>query len=105
VPLKCVGYNQELRDDLVAAVDTWIADGSPGKPRNPKVKVKKEERSSVVPSRLRSPSRVKSEPESSDEDILFSDDGNEPLGAQEDWEFVPPPVTKSGRAVRRPGRY
>jgi hypothetical protein len=106
VPIQCVGYNRELRDDLVAAVDTWIAEGSPGAfgKRKKETTIKRETRSPPT-SRLRSPSRVKSEPEESDEDILFSDDDNEPLDAQEDWEFVPPPVTKSGRAVRQPGRY
>jgi hypothetical protein len=106
-PMQCVGYNPELQDDLVAAVQKWHAAGCPGKSNPNKTKktsVKRESRSPFT-SRLRSPIRVKSEPESSDEEITLSDDDQEPLDAQDDWSFVPPSITKSGRAVRQPGRY
>jgi hypothetical protein len=73
LPLKCTGYNRELQDDLVAAVDAWIAAGRPGARGNPSnrrgASAKSESRSPSI-SRLRSPKRFKSEPESSDEELV-----------------------------------
>jgi hypothetical protein len=105
VPIKCTGYKRELQDDLVAAVDKWRDEGRPGAPGNGTKKKRakaKRESNSPSPSRLRSPSRVKSEPMSGDEDEDVFDLAISNAGI--DWAYVPQQFTKSGRKVRQPDR-